>query len=324
MDVSPSSNPRFATPRRMSRGVERSSLRSIAASAVAIVALTSCSFVSEDAARVGDDALSNGDFYELLDGYAKATQTGFLPSGNVDAEIARLILLDWISTSVLDGTLVEYGVEISQADLDQAAASLDRQVGFESAPRVVRDFYIRATAVRTVAGETFSPSTEELADLYATGPEQSGVVCLRLILTEGREEIDAALARIEAGESFAEVSAEVSIDPSSEIGGVLRNNQTGDECFPYDEVVQRIVEQIAEVIPESRPGVVQGPIEVPDLGWIAVLLRPFTEVTDDAVKIAGPITASRLTSSALDSASVWINSEYGRWDPEAKVVVADQ
>lgn len=302
----------------------RSRIGIVGFSAVAVILLSSCSWVGQDAARVGDDTLSNGDFHELLEGYTEATQSGLLPTGNVDSNVARLILRDWISASVLERTLVEYGVEISPTDLDDAKATLDSQVGFSDAPDNVREFYIRATAVRAVAGATFTPDREELAELYANGPEESGIACLRLILTDSKESIDGALDRIEAGEAFADVARDVSTDTSAEVGGILSNNQTGDECFPFDEIVEQIVEQIALVIPETRPGIVTGPIEVPEVGWVAVMLRPFSEVASEAERVIGPVTASRIANSALDSAKIWINPGYGRWDPDSRQVVADQ
>lgn len=302
----------------------RSRIGMVGLSAVAVILLSSCSWVTQDAARVGDDTLSNGDFHELLEGYTDATQSGLLPTGNVDSNVARLILRDWISASVLERTLVEYGVEISPTDLDEAQATLDAQVGFSEAPAIVRDFYIRATAVRAVAGATFTPDREELAELYTNGPEESGIACLRLILTDSKEDIEGALDRIEAGESFADVASDVSTDTSAEVGGILTNNQTGDECFPFDEIVEQIVEQIALVIPDTRPGAITGPIEVPDVGWVAVTLRPFSEVASEAERVIGPVTASRIANSALDSAKIWINPGYGRWDPDSRQVVADQ
>jgi len=302
----------------------RSRIGIVGFSAVAVILLSSCSWVGQDAARVGDDTLSNSDFHELLEGYTEATQSGLLPTGNVDSNVARLILRDWISASVLERTLVEYGVEISPTDLDDAKTTLDSQVGFSEAPDNVREFYIRATAVRAVAGATFTPDREELAELYANGPEESGIACLRLILTDSKDAIDGALDRIEAGEAFADVARDVSTDTSAEVGGILSNNQTGDECFPFDEIVEQIVEQIALVIPETRPGVVTGPIEVPEVGWVAVLLRPFSEVASEAERVIGPVTASRIANSALDSAKIWINPGYGRWDSDNRQVVADQ
>lgn len=291
---------------------------------LAALVVSGCSSVNDDAARVGDSHLSSGDFYDVLDGYTQATSSGLLPTGTIDAEVARSILLDWISTAALDQTLVEYGVAISESDLADAKAALDSQAGFADAPSVVQDFYIRSTAIRTLAGSTFGPDAESLADLYSAGPEESGLACLRFILTDTRAELDAAIARIEAGESFADIAAEVSVDPSSSDGGILQNNQTGDDCYGYDELVAQIYQEIADGIPGLRPGVIGKPIEVPDLGWIVLLLRPYSEVSGNAQKLIGPITASRLTTSALDNADVWVNPEFGRWDTETRRVSTGQ
>lgn len=316
--------PRLAPIDRSGHSRRRSPLASTGIALIALASLTSCASTGGDAARVGNASLSRDDFDQLLDGYTEATQSGLLPTGNVDADIARLILGDWISSAVLERTLLEYGVELSDADLEDAAAVLDQQTGFAEAPQHVRDFYIRATALRTVTGTTFKPGPEELSELYAAGPKTSGVVCLRLILTKDRAAINDALERIDGGEPFGDVARAVSTDTSAMAGGVLVNSQTSAECFPYEEVLANIVEQIGAVIPDLRPGVTSEPIEVPDVGWVAVLLRPFSEVADEVEKISGPATASRLTDSALDSLSVWVSPEFGRWDSELRKVVPSE
>ncbi len=284
--------------------------------------LSACGSVTGDAARVGDKALSDADFSDLLDGYTSATGTGLLPTGNVDAQVARIILQDWIGSTALERTLSDYGVEISDEDLLDAQETLSQQQGFADAPDTVQSFYIRATAVRTVTGETFSPDPEELADLYAAGPEESGVACLRLILTDTRADIDSARARLDAGEDFATVAREVSTDTSAEAGGILQDNQSGSECYSLTMLVEQIVQQIGDVAPTLKPGVVSDPIEIPEVGWVLLTLRPFSEVASDAADIIGPITASRLANSAVDNATVWVNPEYGRWDSEARRIVA--
>lgn len=60
------------------------------------------------------------------------------------------------------------------------------------------------------------------------------------------------------------------------------------------------------------------------MGWVAVMLRPFSEVASEAERVIGPVTASRIANSALDSAKIWINPGYGRWDPDSRQVVADK
>lgn len=317
MDVTPSTRP-TSIGSFSPRGLLRRTLPVAGAVALVIGVASGCSTVGTDAARVGDERLSNKSFEDLVQAYTLATGSGKLPIGNIDAEAARVVLLDWIATSALEQTLSEYGVVVSEEDLAAAEESLADQSGFAEAPRKLRDFYIRATAVRTLTGTTFSPSPEELSDLYTAGPEESGLVCLRFILTDSREELDAALARIEAGEAFADVATDVSTDPSASTGGILANDQTGGGCFPFTQIVQDILEPIARAIPQTRPGEVSEPIEVPDLGWIAITQRPYAEVAEDTRDLIGPVTAAKLSDSALDSATVWVNPEYGRWDPESK------
>lgn len=285
--------------------------------------MSGCSVVSDDAARVDGKTLANDEFQELLDAYSSAGGSGILPSGNFDAEVVRVVLQDWIGTSILESTLGEYGVEIDEADRAEAERTLEDQQGFADAPPIVKEFFIRATAMRTVAGTTFSPDPEELAALYATGPAESGVACLRLILVESREAADEARNRITVGEPFADVAQSVSTDPSAASGGVLADNPNANACYAFDDLVAQIVEQLGAAVPTLQPEVVSEPIEVPDVGWVLLLLRPFTEVNLDVERIIGPITATRLANSALDNSSVWVNPEYGRWDTESRRIVAN-
>lgn len=272
--------------------------------------------------RANDTTLSKSDFYELLDSYASAFQGGFTASGNVDAEAARALLGDWIGTVVLEDMLSDYGVELDQSDRAKALESLAAQPGFAKAPEIVKEFYIRATAVRAAGADTFSPNDEELATTYNQGADESGVVCLRLILTDTRPDMDFALARIAVGESFADVARDMSKDTSGAQGGILVDTQSGRECFDYKTLSQQVVPELASAIDDAQVGTVSGPLQIPDLGWLTILLRPFSEVASQARDIIGSLTAARITTSALDAADVWVNSQYGRWDKTTHQVVA--
>lgn len=301
----------------------RRMIAAMAVGALAVSGATACSSTSGDAARVGNDRFSKSDFTDFLDAYTSASKTGLLPSGNLDATMVRTVLLDWIRTAALERSLSDLGVEVTRAELDKAEASLLLQPGFSSAPDLVRAFYVRATAVRSLTGDTFSPNPEETANSYTAGPKESGVACLRLILTESKDAIDTAAARLAAGESFDAVAKDTSTDTSAALGGILKDTQSDNECYALDVLTSQIVEQIGAVIPDLQPGVATSPIEVPKLGWVIVVLRPYAEVTADVAKIIGPVAATRLADSILDTANVWVNPEYGRWDATSRQVVAD-
>lgn len=312
MDVTPS----FRTGSRRSLTVAALAVAAGLSSAL----MSSCSVTAQDAARVNGEHLSESDFNDLLEAYATAAQSAVLPSGNLDANAARRVLVDWIDTIVLEDMLTEYGIEVTEADMGSARTSLEQQGGFSAAPVAVQNFYVRATAVRDVTGAAFSPNREELSGNYATGPKKSGIACLRIILTDTQADMDAAIARIEAGESFADVASAVSKDSSSKDGGALIDTQADNACFSFDALAQQILPELAQVLTESKVGVMTEPLEVPDLGWVVLLPRPFSEVADDAMAIMGPMTTTKITNSAIESASIWVDPKYGRWDPATRQV----
>lgn len=267
------------------------------------------------------ESLSNQDFDELLSGYAAAVGGAQVDSGNVNTVVARGVIQDWVSTVVLEGVLEEAGIDVTDEQRDAARAGLSQQGGFLAAPAAVQDFYVRAAATLDAAGLAFTPSEDEMAALYAKGPTESEVVCLRLILTNTREDVEAAVARITAGESFGDVAKEVSTDTSAADGGILNDQQNGSACVQLSTLANQIVPEFVTALQTAKVGVVTQPFEVPGVGWVAILLRPYTEVATDVATVLGPATAGRLSREAVATAKIWISPEYGRWDPETQQIV---
>lgn len=292
-------------------------LASLALSAI----LTSCSVTAKDAVRVNGESLSNRDFDELISGYSSAVQGALLPSGNVNMVAARGLLSDWINTVILEGVLEEAGVTVTDEQRQTAREGLSAQGGFSAAPAVVQDFYVRAASVLEAAGAAFAPDPNELAETYNRGPLESGVVCLRLILTDTREEIDTAIARVAAGETFAAVAQETSTDISAADGGVLTDQQSGSPCVQQAQLSTQIVPEFVAALESAEVGVVTDPFEVPGIGWVTILLRPFDEVSESVAELLGPSTANRVGQAALSEADIWLSAEYGRWDAETLQIV---
>lgn len=302
----------------------RSRLRPVVATVatVAVAAvLTSCSGTAKDAVRVNGESLSNRDFDELISGYSSVVEGALLPSGNVNMVAARGLLLDWINTVILEEVLEEAGVTVTDEQRESARAGLSAQGGFSAAPAAVQDFYVRAASVLEAAGDAFAPDPSELAETYSRGPLDSGVVCLRLILTDTREEIDAAVALIAAGQTFAAVAEATSKDISAAEGGILTDQQTGSPCVQQTQLATQIVPEFVAALETAEVGVVGKPFEVPGIGWVAILLRPFEEVSDAVATLLGPSTASRVGQDALSQADIWLSAEYGRWDAETSQIV---
>ena len=208
--------------------------RLISLSVLALTVLTtatSCSSVTKDAARFNGESLSNSEFDDLLLGYAAAVPEAFLTSGNLDISVAQAIVQNWISTKAVIAALDKAGILITDEDRNAALTALQAEAGFNDAPQVVQDFYVLASASQSVANREFEVNTDDLKALYEDRATQSGAVCLRAILVATQEEIDAVTARIDAGEDFATIAQEVSIDSSAENGGALQDRTSGSGCL---------------------------------------------------------------------------------------------
>ena len=299
----------------------RRKVRPVLATVALIAVMSSCSVATKDAVRVNGESLSNQDFDRLVSGYSEVVSGAQVASGNVNMVAARGLLQDWINTIILEGALKEAGVSVTDEQREAARAGLSAQGGFSAAPVDVQDFYIRAASVLEAVGLAFAPDSDELAEIYNRGPIESGVVCLRLILTTSREEIDAAVNRISAGESFADVAAATSIDISAEDGGILTDQQTGSACVQQAELASQIVPEFVAALETAQIGVTTAPFEVPQVGWVVILLRPYEEVSSDVAPVLGPTIANRIGRAALAEADIWLSAEYGRWDVETFQII---
>lgn len=297
------------------------SFRFLVPLAAVVTIAAGCSSVVPDAVAVGDESLSKSDFEDLLEGYADAVPGSRLDTGAVEGSVARGLLTDWVTTRILAGELARQGVEISADDLATARDALEAQQGFADASALTQSFYEYASAVRDVFGRSFGPSDDEIRSRYESGPAESGVYCMRGILTDSREAIDGAALRVAAGDDFATVASEVSIDGSAADGGILRNTASGLDCLDQNTLDTQAVPEFAANLADIEIGEVTAPFEIGDGNWLLVYLRPFDEVADDVRQLIGLDVAAAARADAVTAAVVRVSSEYGRWDPTTGQVV---
>jgi hypothetical protein len=291
--------------------------RFIALSVLALTAMTTtsaCSSVAKDAARFNDESLSNSEFDDLLVGYATAVPEAFLSSGNLDIAAAQAIVQNWISTQAIVTALKNAGVEITDEDRSAALEALQAEPGFADAPQVVQDFYVLASASQGVANREFVMSADDLESLYNEKGAQSGAVCLRAILVETKDEIDTVSARLDAGEDFAAIAQEVSLDSSSVNGGALQDQTTGSGCLEQAAFENQVTPEFLTALADATVGEATAAFEIATVGWVVLLVRPFDDVADDVASVIGGNGAIEAGRSVLSEAKVWVSPEYGRWD----------
>lgn len=289
---------------------------------VASLVASSCSSVSDDAARAGGRSLSADELDELIVSYEKSTtDPETTVAGPRGADVAREILTTWVSTSLILELIAAADGEVTAEALAESEAMLNEQAGFADADQKVRELFILDTAANATLARLLAPSTSELAAAYERGPAVSGVVCVRAILSTTKESIDVAAFRVASGESFADVAAELSIDPSGADGGVLGGPE-GNQCIEFVSVVETVADEFVAALENTPVGQVSTAFEIPDVGWAILLQRDFDEVGDDVAALTGSKLAASATLDAVRTAKVWVDAEYGRWDPGTSTVIA--
>lgn len=293
----------------------------VSLTAVASIALSACSSVQSAAISVDGRSLSGSEFDELVAGYAAAIPSAVNETGSINGSVARGLLSDWANTVILTDALSNRGVEITEADLAEARAILEEQAGFADASTAAQNFYVRATAAQRVFASAFGPADDELRASYESGPNESGAFCLRAILVTDETLIAEISDQLDAGADFGTLAATYSLDSSASNGGIVNDPGSGLACFDRVTLSAQIVPEFAIALSSAEIGVPTPPFEIPGVGWVIALLRPFDEVADDVRELVGLDASEAERSAVLAAANVWVGSEYGVWDSATGRVV---
>lgn len=290
----------------------------LAGLAVTAVA-TSCTTISDrdTIARVGDVRLDRDEFDDLLVAASGATD------GPVSVERSNVnsLLNGWIVTEVLAAEIARAGVAVTTTDIDEARQQLEAQFGQEwslTTPAVLRDLQIRQFAVIN-AWEAIDDPAAAVADLeqaYALGPRRSSLTCSAHILVETEDEAAALIADLRAGDDFATLAGENSLDPGSAgVGGFLG-------CQGTAEFSASIVPEFAEAVLAGSVGEIIGPVET-GFGHHVIWIPPLDGLNGDvrralATLASDPQIRFRLAATTAD---VVIDPRYGVFDPNRGVTV---
>lgn len=260
------------------------------------------------------------------------------PQGRYQALIQGQLLSALIQSELVEQVAVELGVETGPADVqrqrDVAYADLGSEAVFNrareqagySAEQMDAEFAeaaLRQAVADEVAGE-IEVTEDEIAARYAeaAGGRFGPSVTARHILTDADDDAAAALERLAAGEDFAAVAADVSLDPgTASHGGELGEITRGETVAAFEAAAYA-----AEV------GALVGPVRSP-LGFHVIQVtsrrdepRPLEEVADELreeLELAEAAEAfDGFISQRAAQAEVAVNPRYGEWSPRAGAVVA--
>ena len=236
--------------------------------------------------------------------------------GQLAQVVATLVVDDLLGVAAEDA-----GVEVTEEDLQASideivdiqfggdAAAFETQVEAEGLTvEAVRELQRPAVLIDKLVDARITDITDE--EVEAFYEQESATEIVSHILVETEEEAQAVVDRLDAGEAFADVAAEVSIDGSAQSGGQLGPFQPGQFVEPFENAVL-----------ETEPGEITGPVET-EFGWHVITIDgadipPLDEARPDIEEFlrqqqVGGITEEIVTE--IDAAAqVTVAPVYGTW-----------
>jgi len=271
-------------------------------------------------ARVGDSDLTEDELFAIIESSDPLVQ-----DETIELVVAGEVLSNWMIVEAVALELSDRGVEVSQDAVDQGEANLlalDLDPASASGALRVRSDSVVAT-LRAYA--------ELNAEFEVVAPEY---LCASHILLDTEEEALAVMARLEQGEDFGDLGAELSIDPSAIANrGDLGCNPTARFVDPFSEGARS----------GGGPGVV-GPVQT-DFGFHVIDVRsvgPLSTETHPEMSVEAVDAELEVgTADGLGAARTEVFNQvvsvaqlrlvedghldprYGVWDPNSGIVLPD-
>jgi foldase protein PrsA len=201
-------------------------------------------------------------------------------------------------------------VEASGQELEAAAAA--QGFSMDAVTMIAEEQAIQEQVGATLVADAPAPTDDEIQAAYNAGLQSYATVCASHILVETEEEAIAARERLDAGEAFADVATEISLDTGSAANG-------GDlGCA----VAATYVPEFALAAIDAEIGVPTDPVQS-QFGYHVILVdeREVLTLDDVRIEILAQIAQQQevevLNEWVLDlvtNADVTVEEEYGSWE----------
>ena len=278
--------------------------------------LAACGGSSSTAATVNGTEITAGDidglFYEVDEEFTDAQNAQYLGT------LIQWAAIEQRATTDLDfePTPEETDAEIETILLDSGySGDLDgflaaQNVSEDGMTMVANQFLIEDAVILAVTPTVETPTLEDAQATIDENPLEFTEVCGSHILVETEDEAEAVLERLDAGEDFAVVATEVSIDTGTgPNGGSL-------DCSP----AARYVPEFAEAAVAAPIGEVTEPVQT-EFGYHIIVVESRTAATPEEVQVLMEeqlvsAAASEWLLEAITTADVTVEAAYGTWETE--------
>lgn len=177
------------------------------------------------------------------------------------AEFGQRALDNLITKVLIENEAKKAGVTVSDQEVDERFDELAADYGFQMllqqsgfSEEYVRDYLYIELLVKKILAPNVDVSDEALAAYYEENKDRFAIpdrVHTRHILTETEEDAQGVLQRLQDGEDFAAVAAEVSTDPSA---------AANDGDIGWQER-GALVDEYFDAAFAAEPGQIIGPVE---------------------------------------------------------------
>lgn len=253
-------------------------------------------------------SITHGEWFELLDSsagnedFVTRILGGFVPEG-----FGASLLTEMLSSAALRLELDALDSSASAEELVESRSFLvqglgDRYYADSPDPAAAAEESLDEIAYwQFLAAYGADQGAIERAWVANAGPTD-GEPCVSHLLVETEPEAQAALARIESGETFAEVATEVSSDPGSAAqGGSLGCSDPS-----------LFVPEFAAAIESAELNTLVGPVET-DFGFHVLIVTDY--------EVNGITLAVASLTERLQSAEVEVDPLIGEWSSEQITVI---
>jgi len=178
------------------------------------------------------------------------------------------------------------------------------------------DLTARLTKAETAVAAPFMDSAKAQ---YSKGLDGSPILCLRAIPLAAPNTPDTVLAAITGGTSFADAATKYSADPTlAQSGGVVPGDAQGSECLAPKTLNADLLKSLTDA-----KAAIGTPTTVEFKGTkIIFLLRPFEELPEINKDSLVATEIQTAVAKQIAAAKIYVNPQYGKWDPKALNVVA--
>jgi len=289
------------------------------------VLVASCSS-ADTLATVNGSEITRDDLNMLRPSYSDGSS---LDAEQVRQDLTLLIVLEAVQKAAED----QYGYVVSEADIEERMTNPPSRYAAVIAPpdqfADVTTEAIRASAIQSLVRDAVVPELAEedaggFENLMAEQPEDVTRSCVRHISTASLEEAEAVLVRLQDGEDFVAVAAEVSLDQAS-AGGLIAG--ADGDCLLWLTRAGLEFANLAATAPLNEP---VGPVVAND-EWNVILVEERLAPTSAAELEADPmeylnpdLISARYTpwlNDAVRSATIDVSPTVGRWS-EAGIGIA--